>query len=114
MNEEHGWADTNQPPQNLTFTGVDKCDRQNKPDQIHSGESGVISHEMQFIRLHLLMKLRKMRCDNHSSHTILVSVEVLFCPDAACEVLQKPFLPGVLQEQGNTHLNHFGIPQHSK
>lgn len=90
---------------------MDNCERQNKPDQIYSGESAVISHEMQFIRPHLLMKRRKMRRDNRSSHTILVSVEGFFCPDAACEVLQKPVLPWELQEQGNTCLNRCGIFQ---
>lgn len=99
MKAEHVRADINQPPPSSTFTGLDKCERQNKPDQIRSGESAVISHEMQFIRPHLLMKQRKMRCDNRSRHTILVSVEFFFSPDTACEVLQKPLLPWGLQDK---------------
>lgn len=57
------------------------------------------------------MKRRKMRRDNRSSHTILVSVEGSFCPDAACEVVQKPVLPWELQQQGNACLNHCAILQ---
>lgn len=80
MKTEHVRAHRNQPPPSSTFAGLDKCDRQNKPDQMRSGESAVISHEMQFIRPHLLMKRRKMRRDNRSSHTILVSVECRLPP----------------------------------
>lgn len=78
---------------------------------MRSGESAVISHEMQFISPHLLMKRRKMRGDKRSSHTILASVEFFLPPDEACEVLQKPVLPRGAAGQGAACLNHFGGPQ---
>lgn len=110
MSAEHGWADINQPPQSPTFTGWISV--RDKTNQIRYIQGRVLSSHMKCNSSGPICWWNGEKWDATTVQVIQYWYQwSFFCPDAACEVLQKPVLSWELQEQGNTCLNHFGIFQ---